>query len=300
VSSRRRNDAAKAKQRKQRIILVVLAVVFAGLLAFQLPKLLSHKQSPAATAAPVQTTTTTAPVANPPGQLTSDRSGLGDAVDVAPAPQEGQLIAFGLFKSKDPFVQQLGEKSAPDPTTTTAEPPATSPTPPATVPPTSESPTPPTPTTPEPPAESPPATEPTPTETTPTVTAPTVTTPAETTPTVTAPTVTAPTETAPTETAPTITTPTETIESPTVSPAVTAATISVNGVTEDVTLGAAFPAKSPLFRFVSAKDDIAQLSIVGGSLQDGSATVPLAIGKPLTLMNTADGTRFVVKLLALK
>ncbi len=37
----------------------------------------------------------------------------------------------------------------------------------------------------------------------------------------------------------------------------------------------------------------AKISIAGGSLANGS-TVTLSLGKPVTLMNTADGTRYVL------
>jgi hypothetical protein len=41
----------------------------------------------------------------------------------------------------------------------------------------------------------------------------------------------------------------------------------------------------------------AKVGISGGSLEGGAAAVGLRFGKPLTLQNTADGTRYVLKLL---
>ncbi len=79
-------------------------------------------------------------------------------------------------------------------------------------------------------------------------------------------------------------------------PAPTAATISVNGVEETVNVAADFPAAAPLFHLVKLSAKTAQISIAGGSLASGSPTVTLKLGKPLTLMNTADGTRFVLVL----
>ncbi len=79
-------------------------------------------------------------------------------------------------------------------------------------------------------------------------------------------------------------------------PAPTAATISVNGVQETVNVAADFPAAAPLFHLVKLSAKTAEISIAGGSLASGSPTVTLKLGKPLTLMNTADGTRFVLVL----
>jgi hypothetical protein len=69
-------------------------------------------------------------------------------------------------------------------------------------------------------------------------------------------------------------------------------------VAEKVKVGDAFPAANPVFRLVSIKDGVAQVGIAGGSLQGGSQTVPLEKGKTVTLMNTADGTRYVLKLVS--
>ena len=81
-------------------------------------------------------------------------------------------------------------------------------------------------------------------------------------------------------------------------PKPTSATISVNGVREDVAIAGVFPKDEQLFRLVSIEDDVAQIAIAGGTYQDGAPTVSLTMGKPLTLMNTADGTRYVLRLLA--
>jgi hypothetical protein len=77
------------------------------------------------------------------------------------------------------------------------------------------------------------------------------------------------------------------------------AVISVNGTLMAVTVGTDFPAASatdpavqPLFRLVSLSAHSAKISIVGGSYSSGAPTVTLRENKPLTLMNTADGTRY--------
>ena len=77
------------------------------------------------------------------------------------------------------------------------------------------------------------------------------------------------------------------------------AVISVNGTLYSVAVGTNFPQKSstdpsvvPLFRLVSVTAHTAKVAIVGGSYANGAPTVTLTENKPLTLMNTADGTRY--------
>jgi hypothetical protein len=77
----------------------------------------------------------------------------------------------------------------------------------------------------------------------------------------------------------------------------TSAQISVNGAGETVSVGAQFPASSPVFVLVSLKPSSAKIAIAGGTLQ-GGGTVTLKKGRPLTLMNTADGTRYVLRLVS--
>jgi hypothetical protein len=82
----------------------------------------------------------------------------------------------------------------------------------------------------------------------------------------------------------------------------TIATITVNDVPEDVQVGATFPkaAAQPYFQLVALGTSSVKIGIAGGSLAGGNATVTLVKGKKLTLMNTADGTKYVLKLVALK
>jgi hypothetical protein len=82
------------------------------------------------------------------------------------------------------------------------------------------------------------------------------------------------------------------------APAPTSAVLSVNGVQETVNVKADFPAASPLFHLVSLTAKTAKISIAGGSLATGAPAVTLALGKPTTLMNTADGTRYVIVLVS--
>jgi len=102
-------DARAARERKQKIFLVVGGIVLLGLLAIQLPKLLGGSSSPSASPA-VETTpgTEETPAARsrpaPVSLVDTNRR-------LAPAP--GKLRSFTVFTRKDPFVQQI---VAPSPT----------------------------------------------------------------------------------------------------------------------------------------------------------------------------------------
>ena len=81
-------------------------------------------------------------------------------------------------------------------------------------------------------------------------------------------------------------------------PKYTSATIVVNGVSEAVTVGKPFPAAGPVFVLVSVAKSSAKIAVDGGSYENGAKAITLERGKTLTLVNTADGTRYVLKLLA--
>ena len=77
------------------------------------------------------------------------------------------------------------------------------------------------------------------------------------------------------------------------------AVISVNGTLYSVAAGNDFPQASsndpsvqPLFHLISVTAHSAKISIVGGSYASGAPAVTLQENKPVTLMNTADGTRY--------
>ncbi|MEK6275998.1 MAG: hypothetical protein AABM30_11780 [Actinomycetota bacterium] len=72
----------------------------------------------------------------------------------------------------------------------------------------------------------------------------------------------------------------------------TLARISVNGTSELVGIGSTFPSSDPVFRLVSLTKTTAKIGIAGGSLSTGDSTATLTKGKKVTLMNTADGTRY--------
>jgi hypothetical protein len=76
------------------------------------------------------------------------------------------------------------------------------------------------------------------------------------------------------------------------------AEISVNGTTESVAVGRQFPASNPTFVLLSLAKSTAKIGIAGGSLEGSQQTVTLKKGVALTLMNTADGTRYVLRLVS--
>jgi hypothetical protein len=80
-------------------------------------------------------------------------------------------------------------------------------------------------------------------------------------------------------------------------PPPTSAVIAVNGQLESVAVGADFPAANPMFHLVSLTETTAKIAIAGGSYADGSPTLTLRVKKPVTLQNTADGSRFTIELL---
>jgi hypothetical protein len=234
-------DPLKAKQRKQMILAAVLGVLFLGLLAFQLPRVMKqlHPKPPPTASAP--TTTTGAP---PPGTPTLAAPTLSGAEQGAAAPttdpsgslasstvpqvQDGQLASFSRFASKDPFAQQLSDEkptsSAPAPSSFGSTSPAS--------------------------------------------------------------------------------TPSGSGASPSSSgraPGPGSAVISVNGTLYTVPTGTDFPQASatdssivPLFHLLSLTAHSAKVSIVGGSYATGASAITLKENKPVTLMNTADGTRYVL------
>jgi hypothetical protein len=239
----------KAKAKRQKIIAAVGGVILLGVLAFQVPrtmKMLHPAEETSSTPAPATTTAATpTPISAPSlagGNAAPAAAPGGDGItdpDTVPAPQSGQLLAFGLFRSKDPFVQQLdlnGATGSSGPVPVSSG--ATGATGPAKGGGSSGGGS----ATPAPK----PASKPSPT--------------------------------------------------PTAAP--TTAVISVNGAPESVQVGGTFPAADPYFKLVSLTKKGAKISIAGGSLENGSPTVTLTKNKALTLMNTADGTRYVLRLVS--
>lgn len=247
----------KAKAKRQKIYAGIGGVILLALLAFQVPRTLKMMNPPSDASASTPTTpaaAATTPLAAPSlsgGNATAAAPTGGDGLvdsDAPPAPQSGQLLAFGLFRTKDPFKQQLavgGATGSAGATPTTGSTGSTGAKPSAT------------------PTSGGGGTgggtgggNPSGTGTT----VVQVTTPAP--------------------------------------AAVTSAEISVNGGAQTVQVGGVFPSSDPFFKLVKLTRKSAKISIAGGSLATGAPTVTLTKAKPLTLQNTSDGTRYVLRLLS--
>jgi hypothetical protein len=261
---------AKKRVRRQKQIIVVGSVVLLALLGYQLPKLLGGKENETFAPAPLTTSSSTPSLA---AASPVAAGALPDTDRIAVQRDTSQLVSFGLFKSKDPFVQQLSDGSgAAVPT------PASVPSTPvnqqqakaktaaavgATTGPSTEPPLPSVITEPAPGSGS---------------TAPVI-----------------PPTSLPGAPSSTTTTP---ASAPPAAPA--GALISTNDVCEQVALNGTFPANEDIFRLVEiAKNGkSAKIGIVGGSYDSGQATAVLKLGEKLTLVNTADGSRYVIALQA--
>ncbi len=77
------------------------------------------------------------------------------------------------------------------------------------------------------------------------------------------------------------------------------AVISVNGTEETVAVKGDFPKDEPVFTLVSLVKGEARIAIAGGALASGAPTLTLKKGTPVTLVNTADGIRYELELVAL-
>jgi hypothetical protein len=230
MAGKKHVDPLKAKQKRQKIIAAVLGVLFVGVLAFQVPRVMKMMKTPPNPHANDSVTTTTAtgtpslaaPTLGGAEQpaTTDPTTGAPVAVSNTPTVQDGQLTSFSRFSSKDPFNQQLSDDKGSSPPSSssggasrsagsggTSSPPAV-------------------------PSGS--------------------------------------------------------------KPQPGSAVISVNGTLYTVATASDFPQGNPLFHLVSVTAHSAKISIAGGSYSSGAATVTLKEGKPVTLVNTADGTRYTL------
>jgi hypothetical protein len=96
-----------ARERKQKIFLVVGGILLLALLAFQLPRLLGGSSSPAAAPAE-ETTIASDPTGTVPPRVTN--IALVDT-DRRLGATPGKLTSFSVFAAKDPFVQQVEAES---------------------------------------------------------------------------------------------------------------------------------------------------------------------------------------------
>jgi hypothetical protein len=115
----------KRKEAQQKKILIVLAPLLLGLLAWQGPKtysaLMGGSDAPAAPpATTASTTTTTSPVPLPTGTTPTPPTGSPTSATNLPdsdpllSPGAGQLIVFSRFLSKDPFRAKPSSTSSTD------------------------------------------------------------------------------------------------------------------------------------------------------------------------------------------
>jgi hypothetical protein len=73
--------------------------------------------------------------------------------------------------------------------------------------------------------------------------------------------------------------------------------LEVNGRIQTVRVGGSFPASNPLFRLVSIGHGTVSIGIANGSYASGAHTVALTPGRTLTLVDTADGIRYKIRLI---
>jgi hypothetical protein len=217
---------AQAKAKRQKVIAAVGGVILVALLVWRVPPMIAlmNKKAPPppAAAVPAPAPTPGLPVAA--AGAPSAAGGLVDT-DTALAPEDGQLVSFGRFVSKDPFAQQVGAAKADAAAAAPGRPHR-----PIKV------------------------------------------------------------------RAPELDVPARTPARKTVTPAA-AAQISVSGRSQSVAVGATFPAADPIFKLVAVGKGSAKIAIAGGSYASGAATHTLRKGEPVTLVNTADGTRYRLLLL---
>lgn len=249
---------AQKKAQRQKKILAVSSAILLAVVGFQLTRVLGGGNDSAAPA--ILSTASSLPVSPLAAPLAAAPAKLPNTDRIVIPHDSDQLLSFGLFKSKDPFVQQLSSKTPALPSSPVRKTPV--------------------PTIPAPKRPSTAGVGLTPTTTT------TTTTTTSTTPT--------PANPVP----PATTTPSTTPAAPATAP--TSVSISTNGICQAVALNGTFPASEDIFRVVSIAQDgkSIKIGVVGGAYDSGQVTATLKLGDKLTLVNTADGTRYVIALQA--
>jgi hypothetical protein len=76
-----------------------------------------------------------------------------------------------------------------------------------------------------------------------------------------------------------------------------AATVQVNGTSEDLGIGDSFPANDPTFKLVSVSTTAANIGLVSGSFSNGAPTISINVGETLVLV-ADDGARYAIKLVS--
>jgi hypothetical protein len=237
-------DVLKAKQKRQKVIAAVGAVILLALLAIQVPKVMKHNQTPTS-----QAPASPAPEATATTAVTPAAAALSPVSSLATAPvkaADGKLTSFSRFASKDPFKQQIQDTAQSDAEQAANRAAGSS-------------------------AGSGSAAE------------------SRGGASASSGTGSAPAGGSGSSSGSGSSTPRFSVN----------AVISVNGTLMSVATGAQFPQPSaadpgavPFFRLVSQTATTAKIAIVGGSYSTGATTITLHVHKPVTLMNTADGTRY--------
>jgi hypothetical protein len=256
-AKKKRQDAFKAKEKKQKIIAAVGGVLLVGLLAFQVPRVMAQmnrgkgsQPTVPAVSSSSNTSATTPPLEAPTTVRGQGSAGVatgsagptsGSLVSVSGAPTQGQLASFSRFESKDPFAQQVKTGSAASSGSSGSGSGSGSG------------------------AASGSGSD-------------------------------------SDGSGGTGTGGSGSGSSTTGTgnqPAPGSAVLSVNGTLMAVSVGTDFPQPStadpnatPIFHLVSLTTSTAKISIAGGSYTNGASNVTLRVNKPVTLMNTADGSRF--------
>ena len=75
------------------------------------------------------------------------------------------------------------------------------------------------------------------------------------------------------------------------------AVIEVNGQSEDVVYGAAFPTADPVFRLVNVTESGVEVGLASGSFDDGRETVAIAVGEQVQLVGD-DGTSYTLRVVS--
>jgi hypothetical protein len=233
MASKKHVDPLKAKAKKQKIMAIVLGVVFLGVCAFEVPRVMKMMKTPpnphandavsttTATGTPSLAAPTLRGAEQPTGTATDPTTGGALASSDTPTIQDGQLASFSRFASKDPFSQQLSDEKSATPSSSSPSSGGS-----------------------------------------------------------------ASSGSGATSSSPQV--------PGTSSPQPGSAVISVNGALYTVAKASDFPQESPLFHLVSVTAHTAKISIAGGSYSTGAPTATLRENKPVTLVNTADGTRYTL------
>jgi hypothetical protein len=79
--------------------------------------------------------------------------------------------------------------------------------------------------------------------------------------------------------------------------AASAASLEINGKSENVKVGDTFPAADPAFRLVEINGQSADIGLVSGTFANGQETLAIKVGEALVLISDPDGTRYAIKLL---